>query len=189
MNLKFYQKLQKELQEKQAQLVAVTKYSPVEEINTAIKQGINKIGENRVESLEEKIKNLLPVEKHFIGVIQSQKIRKIINLFDVIQSVSSLKHLQKINRIAEEENKTAKRKIICIIAQRDSKQPLIFLPVLFFQALERLLSPYPFNELTLVHAEIALITLTLEQFLEWASHSAVIEALKEYGENKDRHTQ
>ncbi|MBT4936984.1 YggS family pyridoxal phosphate-dependent enzyme [Candidatus Peregrinibacteria bacterium] len=110
MNLPFYQQLKKQLgsTEQKAKLVAVTKYSEVDEINKAISAGINIIGENRLQDAEKKFPYLLPVEKHFIGTIQSKKLRKIFNLFDVIESLGSYEHLEKLNNIAEEEGKIAK---------------------------------------------------------------------------------
>ena len=74
-------------------LVAVTKSVGVDETNEVIKAGVSAIGENRVEDFEKKIPELLPVEKHFIGQIQSRKIKRIVELFDVIQSVGSIEHL------------------------------------------------------------------------------------------------
>jgi len=129
MNIDFYNQLQKELSEtsQKARLIAVTKYSSAEEVNEAIKQGVTIIGENRLQVAEEKFKELegfsrkaiqqsdsslslreragVRAEKHFIGTIQSKKLRKIIQLFDVIESVGSWDHLEKINTIAVEEGK------------------------------------------------------------------------------------
>jgi len=48
---------------------------------------------------------LLPVEKHFIGQIQSRKIKRIVELFDVIQSVGSIEHLQRIENEADKRQK------------------------------------------------------------------------------------
>ena len=83
-------------------LVAVTKYSPVEDIQYAYEWGQKDFGENRVQDLEKKAqafqeKNLDP-RWHFIGKLQSNKINqlfKIPNLF-AIHSVDSLKLLEKL---------------------------------------------------------------------------------------------
>jgi PLP dependent protein len=93
---------------KTATLVAVTKGVTVGEINQVIKTGVKAIGENRVEDFGEKLPHLLPVEKHFIGQIQSRKIKRIIELFDVIQSVGSIEHLEKIEKEAEAQHKHLK---------------------------------------------------------------------------------
>ena len=89
-------------------LVAVTKSVGIEETNEVIKAGVSAIGENRVEDFERKFPQLLPVEKHFIGQIQSRKIKRIVELFDVIQSVSSIEHLEKIEKEALAQSKPIK---------------------------------------------------------------------------------
>ena len=98
MNKKFFEQLTEYLNRfpRKILLVAVTKYAGVEETDEVIKAGVRAIGENRVEDAEKKFPHLLPVEKHFIGQIQSRKIKRIAELFDVIQSVASIPHLLKI---------------------------------------------------------------------------------------------
>lgn len=82
-------------------LVAVTKgHSPEEIINMLQKTGIKSIAENRLNEAEEKFPSLPPnLEKHFIGKLQSRKIKKIVELFDVIQSVENLKQADLISKI------------------------------------------------------------------------------------------
>ena len=89
-------------------LVAVTKSVEIEETNEVIKAGVKAIGENRVEDAEKKFPHLLPAEKHFIGQIQSRKIKRIVELFDVVQSVSSVEHLEKIEKEALAQHKPIK---------------------------------------------------------------------------------
>lgn len=111
MNIKFYKELDFELKKysQKPRLLAVTKYSEIDEINFAIENWVNLIWENRVETAEKKFSNLIwNPEKHFIWTVQTKKLRKIFNLFDVIQSIWSLKQLQKINSIAKEEWKLAR---------------------------------------------------------------------------------
>lgn len=87
-------------------IVAVTKYVGTEETNEIIKSGVDAIGENRVEQAREKFPHLnAKIEKHFIGPIQSNKIKDIVELFDVIQSVGSIKHLTRIEESAKKINK------------------------------------------------------------------------------------
>ena len=86
-------------------LVAVTKSVGIEETDEVIKAGVRAIGENRIEDSEKKFPHLLPVEKHFIGQIQSRKIKRIVELFDVIQSVGSIEHLRKIDNEADKQQK------------------------------------------------------------------------------------
>lgn len=99
---KIYNKIVQEINDSQRKilLVAVTKNVDIDSTNEIIRDGALAIGENRIEAFIDKEASLLPVEKHFIGRIQSKKIKKIVKLFDVVHSVSSIKHLRKINNEA-----------------------------------------------------------------------------------------
>lgn len=72
-----------------ARLLAATKTIPPEMINFAIDQGIDLIGENRVNELLEKYEHIdrSRVELHFIGALQTNKVKYIIDKVDMIQSV------------------------------------------------------------------------------------------------------
>ncbi len=112
MNLNVLSNINKELscyKKNKPKLLAVTKYSDFKEINLAIENWVSIIWENRLESANKKFPNIkYDVEKHFIWVVQTKKLRKIINLFDVIESISSIKQLIKVNNIWEELNKKIK---------------------------------------------------------------------------------
>ena len=84
-------------------IVAVTKTVQVEKIENSLNFGITDIGENRIQEAEIKLP-LLPkykIKKHFIGHLQTNKAKKAVLLFDVIQSVDSFRLLEEINRQAE----------------------------------------------------------------------------------------
>lgn len=83
-------------------LVAVTKEKSVPGILEMLKRtGAKRIGENRLKEAEEKFPNLpKEIEKHFIGKLQSRKIRKIVELFDVIQSLENLEQAKAISKRA-----------------------------------------------------------------------------------------
>jgi len=89
-------------------ILAVTKYSTIQEVEDLLKANpqIKDIGENRYPELKEKFQHFQNLKKHFIGPIQSNKIKHIVKYSDVIQSVDNLKHLQKINLHAKEQKKT-----------------------------------------------------------------------------------
>ena len=86
-----------------AELVAVTKYSPVEDLFLAYEMGHRDFGENRVKDLEAKAQAFFErgfhdVRWHFIGNLQSNKLNqllKIKNLYS-IHSIDSLKLLEKL---------------------------------------------------------------------------------------------
>lgn len=102
-------------------LIAVTKTRSVEEINEAIKLGVRAIGENTVQEAEKKFTSLLPVEKHFVGHLQSNKAAKAAELFDFIQSIDSLKLGNKLNNSCKELNKSLPVLIQVNIGGEESK--------------------------------------------------------------------
>jgi len=89
-------------------LVAVTKNVEPERINQGIDAGIKIIGENRIQEAEKKFKFVVgDVEKHLVGHLQTNKVKKALEFFDLIQSVDSLHLAQEISKRASEERKTA----------------------------------------------------------------------------------
>ncbi len=82
-------------------LVAATKYASADQINTLIRAGVGHIGENRVQDALEKFPDLLPCKKHFIGTIQSNKIGKIAEHFDGVQSLCDSAHAAKLDAACE----------------------------------------------------------------------------------------
>ena len=89
-------------------LVCVTKTIEPERINEAIRAGATIIGENRVQEYEDKCTDILPCETHLIGHLQTNKVKKAVDLFDLIQSVDSLKLIRNINRRAGDIDKIQK---------------------------------------------------------------------------------
>jgi pyridoxal phosphate enzyme (YggS family) len=83
-------------------LVAVTKTVEPALIIEAIEAGVTCIGENRVQEAERKFKGELPpVEKHLVGHLQTNKVRKALPLFDMIQSVDSVRLAREISIACE----------------------------------------------------------------------------------------
>lgn len=78
-------------------VLAATKYANVDEINEAISAGITNIGENKIQDGVKKFPAILPVKRHFIGHLQTNKVKDAVKLFDLIESVDSLKLAKKIN--------------------------------------------------------------------------------------------
>jgi pyridoxal phosphate enzyme (YggS family) len=82
-------------------IVAITKYSDVNIINSLYNIGQRAFGENLVQDLEEKSNILinLPIEWHFIGTIQTNKINKLLALKpDLIQSIDSYETAEAISK-------------------------------------------------------------------------------------------
>ncbi|HVP35557.1 MAG TPA: YggS family pyridoxal phosphate-dependent enzyme [Terriglobales bacterium] len=89
-------------------LVAVTKTIEPERIIEGIEAGIKIIGENRIQEAQEKFKFITKsVEKHLVGHLQTNKVKKALELFDLIQSVDSLHLAQEISKRASEMGKAA----------------------------------------------------------------------------------
>ena len=83
-------------------LVAVSKTVPVDRLRAAIAAGLATLGENRVQEAGDKVPALPGTSWHLIGPLQSNKARKAIELFDVIQSVDSVDLGARLDRIAGE---------------------------------------------------------------------------------------
>lgn len=86
-------------------LVAVTKTASIEQTKNAIEAGVRIIGENRLQVAQDKFPHLPEVEKHMIGHLQTNKVKEAVKLFDVIQSVDSLKLAKEIDKRSQEEGK------------------------------------------------------------------------------------
>src|SRR3982074_3787246 len=97
-----YKKISTALGLKKVDLVAVSKTKPVADIFELYQLGQRDFGENYVQELVEK-HLLLPhdIRWHFIGHLQSNKVKYIAPFIYMIQSVDSLKLLKEIDRQAE----------------------------------------------------------------------------------------
>ena len=106
-----YQQFREQLG-KNVTLVAVSKLQPVEHINKLYAYGHRHFGENYVQELIEK-QLLLPsdIKWHFIGHLQSNKIKYIAPFIHLIQSVDRFKLLMEIDR----QGKKINRKINCLL--------------------------------------------------------------------------
>ncbi|MBR5892568.1 MAG: YggS family pyridoxal phosphate-dependent enzyme [Bacteroidaceae bacterium] len=103
-------------------LIAVSKYHPVEAIAKAYSVGERHFGESKAQDLRLKHQALpQDIKWHFIGHLQSNKIKYIASFVHLIHSVDTLRLLQEINRHAA----NADRIIPCLlqihIAQEDTK--------------------------------------------------------------------
>jgi len=90
-------------------IVAVTKFAAVVQIEEALNCGMTHIGENKVQQAQEKFAILKtagrPIIKHMIGHLQTNKVKDALKIFDVIESVDSLKLVQAIDAEAKKQNK------------------------------------------------------------------------------------
>lgn len=104
-------------------LVAVTKKRRVTEIDDVIQGGISIIAESRWQEAKDKISALTaPVQKHFIGHLQSNKVAPVVQYFDLIQSIDSVALALKVNAEAMKLNKI----MPVLIEVNTSKEPQKF---------------------------------------------------------------
>lgn len=107
-------------------LLAATKTVDVETVNYAINSGINFIGENRVQEFLSKDADYLPVHKHFIGHLQTNKVKDIINRVELIHSVDSYRLAEEISRQAVKNNKIMDVLLEINIGNEQSKSGFAF---------------------------------------------------------------
>lgn len=103
-------------------LVAVSKTHPVDAIREAYELGVRDFGENKVQELEEK-QAALPkdIRWHFIGHLQSNKVKYIATFIYLIHGVDSLKLLTEINKQAEKCGRVINCLLQVYIAKEESK--------------------------------------------------------------------
>lgn len=96
--------------EEEVQLLLATKTIPAEKIITAIKAGEKLIGENKMQELKQKMPALsgMDVESHFIGHLQTNKIKDVLPYVSCIQSVDRLALAEKLDKRLQAEGRSLK---------------------------------------------------------------------------------
>ena len=122
VNKEKYQQINEELRLSNITLVAVSKTKPVEDILELYNLGHRDFGENYVQELAEKAAKLPnDIRWHFIGHLQTNKVKSIVPFIYLIHGVDSLKLLKEIDKQAEKN----KRIIDCLlqahIAEEETK--------------------------------------------------------------------
>lgn len=103
-------------------LLAATKTVPASVINHALENGLEYVGENRVQEFLSKKGELLPVgHRHFIGHLQTNKVKDIIEEVEMIESVDSVHLAEEISRQAIKRGKTMDILIEINIGGEESK--------------------------------------------------------------------
>ena len=102
-----YKKIIKELNASGVQLISVSKIRTAEEILQAYTEGLRDFGENYVQELVAKAE-VLPkdIRWHFIGHLQSNKVKQVAPFISLIHGVDSFKLLKEINKEAKKNNRT-----------------------------------------------------------------------------------
>lgn len=104
------------------ELVAVSKFHPATAIMEAYNAGQRRFGESRVQELEQKIP-LLPsdIQWHFIGHLQTNKVKSLIGKTAMIESVDSERLLELIDRLSAERGATTRVLLQVHVAREETK--------------------------------------------------------------------
>lgn len=107
-------------------LVAVSKYHPSEFIEEAYAVGQRIFGESHVQELQHKVP-VLPddIEWHFIGHLQTNKVKYIAPYISMIESVDSERLVAEINKHAQKNNRTINILLEIHLAQEETKSGLL----------------------------------------------------------------
>ena len=105
-------------------LVAVSKFHPVESIEEALAAGQTVFGENRPQEFEKKVQALSDrgVEWHFIGHLQTNKLKMVLPYASLVQSVDSLHLLDAINDWGARNGRTIPVLLEVHVAAEETKQ-------------------------------------------------------------------
>lgn len=122
MNIEAYNKLVQECKQRHVTLVAVSKTKPVEDILTLYNLGQRDFGENYVQELVEKQQELpKDIRWHFIGHLQTNKVKQVVGITELIHGVDSFKLLKEINKQSAKINVTTNCLLQIHIAQEETK--------------------------------------------------------------------
>jgi PLP dependent protein len=122
INKLVYKKILEELTSRQVTLIAVSKTKPVEDVKELYDLGQRDFGENYVQELVDKL-SLLPadIRWHFIGHLQSNKVKYIAPFVHLIHGVDSLKLLHEINKQGAKNNRVVNCLLQIHIAKEETK--------------------------------------------------------------------
>jgi PLP dependent protein len=116
-----------ELNKYQAKLVAVSKSQPVESIRIVLDHGYKVFGENYVQELYEKQKHInSDPEWHFIGHLQTNKVKLIAPFVEMIHTIDSFRLLNEVNKEAAKNNRVIDCLLQVFIASEETKYGMTF---------------------------------------------------------------
>lgn len=110
---------------KEVRLVAISKYHPNEYLEAAYNEGQRIFGESHEQELAKKQETLpKDIEWHFIGHLQTNKVKYIAPYISMIEAVDSYKLLKEINKQATKNDRTIKVLLELHIAEEETKYGL-----------------------------------------------------------------
>ena len=103
-------------------LVAISKFHPNEYLEVAYREGQRIFGESQVQELSRKVETLpKDIEWHFIGHLQTNKVKYIASYISMVEAVDSLKLLREINKQAAKYNRVINVLLELHIAEEETK--------------------------------------------------------------------
>lgn len=102
-------------------LIAVTKAVGIDEVRSAAALGITDFGENRVQEAAVKVKNIPQVRWHFIGHLQTNKVKDVLPAYILIHSLDRPSLANALQRYAERFDQTAAALIQVNVSGEQSK--------------------------------------------------------------------
>lgn len=103
-------------------LVAISKFHPNEYLEVAYREGQRIFGESQVQELSRKVETLpKDIEWHFIGHLQTNKVKYIATYISMVEAVDSLKLLKEINKQAAKYNRVINVLLELHIAEEETK--------------------------------------------------------------------
>jgi PLP dependent protein len=121
VNLQNYDRIISELKPYNATLIAVSKTKPVDDIKYLFDHGQKYFGENYVQELTEKQKIFPEAQWHFIGHLQSNKVKFIAPFISLIHGIDSLALLKEVNKQAGKMNRILQCLLQVHIAKEETK--------------------------------------------------------------------
>ena len=121
VNIKNYEKIIAELLPYKATLVAVSKTKSPDDIKLLLNHGQKVFGENYAQELVEKQEILPNAEWHFIGHLQSNKVKFLASFINLIHGIDSIQLLKEINKEAHKSNRILDCLLQIHIAKEETK--------------------------------------------------------------------
>jgi PLP dependent protein len=122
INKENYKRISEELKRKSITLVAVSKTKPVEDILELYHLGHKDFGENYVQELQEKQEQLpKDIQWHFIGHLQSNKVKYVAPFVHLIHGIDSFKLLKEVDKQAKKVDRVIDVLLQVHIAQEETK--------------------------------------------------------------------
>ena len=102
-------------------LVGATKYQEIETINTAISLGLQNIGENKADEFKDKFSFYATCKKHFIGHLQTNKVKYLVGKVDLYHSIDTIHLAQELDKQSSKKGVVSNILLQVNIGKEESK--------------------------------------------------------------------